>query len=118
MTQGVLGREAELGSGSAFLDRAVEGPAGFVLEGEPGIGKSTLWHAIVARGRERGLVVLAARPAEAERGLAHTGLGDLFEHVLKDVLPALSAPRRRALEVALLLEEAPGDLVDRRALAV
>ena len=50
--------------------------------------------------------MLVSRPAEAERGLAHAGLGDLFEDVLDDVLPALAAPRRRALEVALLLEEA------------
>ena len=55
-----------------------------------------------------GLRVLSSRPAEAERALAHVGLGDLFEGVLDDVLPALSAPRRRALEVALLREEALG----------
>jgi hypothetical protein len=49
---------------------------------------------------------IVSRPAEAERGLAHVGLGDLLEDVLDEVLPALSAPRRRALEIALLLEEA------------
>jgi predicted ATPase len=43
MTDKVLGRERELGLIHAFLDRAGEGPAGLVLEGEAGIGKSTLW---------------------------------------------------------------------------
>jgi len=78
----VIGREPELGLVSGFLDRSVEGSAGFVIEGEPGIGKSTLWLAAVAAARERGLLVVSSRPAEAERGLAHVGLGDLFEETL------------------------------------
>jgi DNA-binding CsgD family transcriptional regulator len=44
------------------------------------------------------------------------GLGDLFEGVLDDVLPALPAPRRHALEVALLLEDEADRAVDPRAL--
>jgi hypothetical protein len=73
-----------------------------VIEGEPGIGKSTLWLTAVAAARERGLLVVSSRPAEAERDLAHVGLGDLFEDALADVAPLLSTPRRRALEIALL----------------
>ena len=46
------------------------------------------------------------------------GLGDLLEGVVDDVLSALLTPRRRALQVALLHEEASGDPVDRRTLAV
>jgi hypothetical protein len=42
----------------------------------------------------------------------------LFEGVLGDVLPTLAPPRRHALEVALLVEEAHDDPVDHRALAV
>jgi hypothetical protein len=114
----VVGREQELGLVYAFLDRPLEGPRGFVLEGEPGIGKSTLWLAAVAAAHERGFLVLSSRPAETERGLAHVVLGDLFEAVLEDVLPALTAPRRRALEAALLTEEAPEHPVDPRALGV
>src|SRR5204862_5726655 len=70
----------------------------------------------VEHARAGGLRVLTARPAEAERGLAHVGLGDLFEDVLDEVLPALPPPRRRALEVALLLDDATEDAVDPRAL--
>lgn len=115
----LIAREKELASLHAFLGKGHHGPAALVLEGEAGIGKSTLWTAGVEYARARDLRILASRPAEVERGLAHVGLGDLFDDVLDDVLPVLSAPRRRALEAALLLEEeASGDPVDHRALAV
>jgi DNA-binding CsgD family transcriptional regulator len=113
----IVGREAELASLNAFIDET-EGSAALVLEGEAGVGKSTLWGAAVEHARARGLTVLSSRPAEAERGLGNVGLGDLLEGVIDDVLAALLPPRGRALQVALLREEASGDPVDRRTLAV
>ena len=84
----VLGRDDEVSSLHAFLDRPGDGGmAGLVLEGEAGIGKSTLWLAGVEAARERGLRVLSSRPAEVELGVAHAGLGDLLEDALGDVLP-------------------------------
>jgi DNA-binding CsgD family transcriptional regulator len=118
MTGEVVGRDSELRSIYTFLDAPVEAPAGLVLEGEPGIGKSTLWLAAVAAARERGFLVLVSCPAEAERAFAHVGLGDLFDRVLDDVIDELSPPRRRALEVALLRDESADDVADHRALAV
>jgi DNA-binding CsgD family transcriptional regulator len=114
----IVSREEELASLQAFIDGLQGGPTALVLEGDAGIGKSTLWLAGVEYARTRGLRVLSSRPAEAERSLAHVGLGDLFENVLDDVLPALTPPRRRALEVALLLEESKADAVDPRALGI
>jgi DNA-binding CsgD family transcriptional regulator len=117
MAREIVGRDEELGSIYVFLDQTADGPAALVLEGAAGIGKSTLWRAGIEAARARGFRILSSRPAEAERGLAHAGLGDLFENVLQSVLPALSAPRRRALEVALLVEEAE-HRVDPRTLGV
>jgi len=117
MSGGTIGRDAELDSVHAFLDRVLEGPSTLVLEGTAGIGKSTIWLAGVEAARERGMCVLVSRPAELDRGLAHAGLGDLFDKVLERVLPELSPPRRRALEVALLLEDATRDS-DPRTLGV
>jgi DNA-binding CsgD family transcriptional regulator len=119
MVTELIAREKELTSLHVFLGDVHDGPAALVLEGEAGIGKSTLWIAGVEYARAHNWRVLVSRPAEVERGLAHVGLGDLFDDVLEEVLPVLSAPRRRALEAALLLEEeATGEPVDHRALAV
>jgi len=118
MSLAIVGREEERTSLEAFVGRAEAGAAALVLEGEAGIGKSTLWHAGVELARSRGLRVLVSRPAEAESGLAYAGLGDLFEDALADVAPLISVPRRRALEIALLCEEAANDPVDHRALGV
>jgi DNA-binding CsgD family transcriptional regulator len=114
----IVGRQDELASLYAFIDEVERGPAALVLEGEAGIGKSTLWLAGVRHARTRGIRVLSSRPAEAERSFAHVGLVDLFEDVLVDVLHSLAPPRRRALEVAMLRDEASGERVDQRALAV
>lgn len=102
----------------AFLENASGGPTALVLEGEPGIGKSTAWLAGLEHARTLQVRILSSRPTEAEHGHAHLGLTDLLEDVLDDVLPALAAPRRRALEVAMLRGEPAGDPVDHRALAV
>jgi hypothetical protein len=74
----VVGRDAEVSVVYGYLGRAAYGPTAVVLEGEPGIGKSTLWLAGVEHARSLGCHVLSARPADAEHGLAHVGLGDLF----------------------------------------
>ncbi|MDL9979174.1 AAA family ATPase [Microbacterium sp. ASV49] len=118
-TGDVVGRDQELRTIHAFLDAPISEAAGLVLHGEPGIGKSTLWQAAVSAARERGCLVLRSRPAEAERGLALMGLGDLLDPVLDGVVDQLTAPRRHALEVALLREgETTGGAADERALVV
>lgn len=111
-----VGRDEELDALRAFLASERQAPACLVLEGVPGIGKSTLWQAGVEAARAAGMRVLTSRPAPAERGLVHAGLGDLLDGVLDDVLPTLPPPRRVALEVALLRRG--GDALDARALAV
>src|ERR687887_810791 len=96
----IVGREAELASLNAFIDGMEGGAGALVLEGEAGVGKSTLWGAAVEHARVRGLTVLSSRPAEAERGLGNVGLGDLLEGVVDDVL-GLDPSSSRALGFAL-----------------
>ena len=110
----ILGRQAELAAIGAFLtDRAGEARA-LVLEGEPGIGKTTLWRWAVANAESEGVIVLRAQPAELEQDLAFATLGDLLAEAL-DEIEALPEPQRRALRIALLLEESDGRLLDERA---
>ncbi len=41
----VIGRHREKAEADRFLDLLTEGPAALVLEGEAGIGKTTVWRA-------------------------------------------------------------------------
>ena len=118
MAADVVGREQELGALHAFLER----DARRACRARARRRARDRQVDALARGRraarDRGVRVLPSRPAEAERGLAYVGLGDLFDDVLEEVLPVLTPPRRRALEVALLLDEVPEEPVDPRALGV
>ncbi len=97
----MVGREAELSRLNSFLDDVAGGRAALLLEGESGIGKTTLWKRGVATAAERRWRVLSTRPAEPEAKLSYTGLADLLEGS-DDVIQALPSPQRSALEVALL----------------
>ena len=112
----VVGRDDEVAAIERALALAAAGPAALVLDGDPGIGKTTLWRAGVERARALGFRVLVARPAEAERELSFAGLADLVSDVTGR-LDALPAPQRRSLRVALLLDEAGATPVDDRAIA-
>jgi DNA-binding CsgD family transcriptional regulator len=113
----LVGRDDEVAALHAFFDQG-ERPVALVLEGEAGIGKTTLWSAGVEAARERGFRVLASRPVEAERGLAFAVLGDLFEDLPTELIDELPDPRRRALEVALLIEDAGAEPLDPLAVRV
>jgi DNA-binding CsgD family transcriptional regulator len=111
----VIGRDAELASVRAFLDGAAAGSSALLLEGEPGIGKSTVWLAALAEARRRSCVVLSCRCAQPERVLSFSGLTDIVGPVLDGVLPQLPQPQARALEIALVRVD-PGDApLDQRA---
>jgi DNA-binding CsgD family transcriptional regulator len=115
--EGVVGREVELPRVLAVLDASGAGSPGVVLEGEPGIGKSTLWRAGLDEAERRGFCILGARAAWAEQDLAFAALGDLLADVI-DEIGSLPEPQRRALRIALLLEESRGRPPEPRTIAV
>ena len=114
MARELIGREIEL---DAALTAFATLPAVVALEGEAGIGKTSVWHAVLEQLEARGNVVLSARPAEAETHLSYAGLADLLDPVLDDRLAELPAPQRQALEAALLRAEAEGPTPDQAAIA-
>ena len=97
----VIGRDREIAEANGFLDEAALRSRGLLLVGEPGIGKSTVWSAIVDVAGSRGCDLLLAHPAEAESELAFGVLTDLFARVDESVLDGLPTNRRDALETAL-----------------
>jgi DNA-binding CsgD family transcriptional regulator len=109
-------READLVA--SFVDRVAEAPGVLVIEGEAGIGKTTLWSDGVARAQRAGFHVAVSRVAQAESTLSFAALGDLFHDVPEQVLALLPPPQRRALEVALLRREADERALDARAVAM
>lgn len=104
----LVGREKELDELARFLDAVPAGPVGLLLEGDAGIGKTTLWREAVLEALDRSYCVLACRSVESEAQLAFTALGDLLEEVPDWATAGLPAPQRRALEVALLQVDAEG----------
>jgi DNA-binding CsgD family transcriptional regulator len=123
----VLGRDAELGRIDAWLHGPPQpsspapgpardaAPAACVLEGEPGIGKTTVLAEAVRRARLAGWRILSCRPAPSDAGLPHVGLADLLATVGDDIFESLPPPQRRPLEVALLRAEAGDGDLDPRA---
>jgi predicted ATPase len=101
----VYGRDRELQVVSSFLAGAQERPAALVLQGEPGMGKTTLWRNGVDDALARGFDVLATTPASGETQLSFAVLSDLVGGRVAEVRDDLPAPQRRALEAALLLDE-------------
>jgi len=104
----IIGRQAEQAAISAFLDGLSAGPAVLVVEGQAGMGKTTLWRHAMAQAAGRGYRVLSSRPSEAETRLSFSGLADLVGGILEDVDVQLPAPQRNALDVALFLATASG----------
>jgi DNA-binding CsgD family transcriptional regulator len=117
LSEQLVGRRQELAAIDAFLAADTDGAAALVLEGEAGIGKTSVWRDGVERARGRGFRVLTARPVGAEVRLSFAGLGDLLGEVVDEALPSLPEPQRHALEAALLLAESP-DSPDPRAVGV
>ena len=117
VTPAVIGREGELNLIEAWLDAAEPGARALLLQGEAGIGKTTIWHAALDAADRRGHRLVVTRPTEAEARLPFAGLNDLFGDLL-DAGPALPPPQQRALEVALMRATAEGEPMPPLALSL
>jgi DNA-binding CsgD family transcriptional regulator len=112
MTEVIVGRDAELASLRDFVESVSGGAIALVLEGEAGMGKTTLWRYGVETAETAGLCVLEAQPAESETSLSFSGLGDLLDPVLEEALAPLAVGQRSALARALVLEDVDGPAPD------
>ncbi|HYM95876.1 MAG TPA: AAA family ATPase, partial [Candidatus Sulfotelmatobacter sp.] len=115
----VIGRGAELEKLRGWLTGQAPATARTVLviEGEPGIGKTTVWGEGVRQARLATTTVLVCRPRAADSSLPNVSLTDLLRNVRDDDFAKLPGPQRKPLEVATLRREAAEGDLEPRAVA-
>jgi DNA-binding CsgD family transcriptional regulator len=113
----IVARSEELERGRAYL-AAADGLRGLVVKGAAGMGKTTVWQALVDEAAAGGRLVLSCRAAAAEATYAFASLSDLLAPLVDESLELLPEPQRVALEVALLHASPPRTPLNRRAVGV
>src|SRR5262245_13195943 len=117
MTAGMASRPAEEEALGEFLAAATNSPSALLVDGEAGIGKTTVWLAGLEQARGRGFQVLSARAVDAESVLAYASLADLLTVVDHDTWADLPEPQRIAIDRVLLRERTADAVTDQRAVA-
>lgn len=117
MSSGVISRSAEFRAVSEFLLSAELAPTGLVIDGEAGIGKTTIWLAALAMARDRGFLVFSARTGQAESVLAYAAVADLLGDVDPAVLATLPDVQRLAVDRVMLRASTEGPATDQRVVA-
>ncbi|MGQ9406248.1 AAA family ATPase [Mycolicibacterium gilvum] len=92
-------------------------PAGLLIEGEAGIGKTTMLAGVVDAARQAGFRVLSAHGDQSGSGLAHAAIADLFAGVQTDILDGLPELQRRAADGVLRRGDGTGGPTDERVIA-
>lgn len=117
MGSGVIERPAEYRVVAEFLRAAAMQPSGLILEGEAGVGKTTLWLAGVDDARARGFRVFWARVGPQETSLTYAAVADLLSEVEPAVLDALPEVQRHAVDHVLLRASGTGPATDQGVIA-
>jgi DNA-binding CsgD family transcriptional regulator len=112
-----IGREVERAEIDRFLSQLCRGLRVLLVEGDAGIGKTTLLVDGVDKALELGITVLSACPAESELPLEFAGLADLLDAVPAVAIDGLPPPQRRAIRQAVLRAEDQSRATDLRSAA-
>src|ERR1700752_1819864 len=113
----VVSRPLEFRAVTEFLRSASQQPSGLVIEGEAGIGKTTLWLSAVEQARDRGYQVFSARVGQAESVLAYATVADLLRDIDATVLAALPDIQRVAVDRVLPRASTEDHTPDQRVVA-
>jgi DNA-binding CsgD family transcriptional regulator len=99
VSEGLIGRDTEIGRLDAVLDRLRERGAALIIRGEAGIGKSALLGCCRERASSLGARALTTIGVESEAELAFAGLHQLLRPITRrmDLLPV---PQREVLDAA------------------
>ena len=117
MTPGMASRPSEEAALSEFLDSASSTPSALLLDGEAGIGKTTVWLAGLKRARDRGFRALSARAVNAQSMLAYAPLADLLTGLDPDTWADLPDPQRIAVDRLMRREQSADAVTDQRAVS-
>lgn len=104
----MIGRERELQMVAAVLEQATGSPAALIIDGDAGIGKTTLCRAAADTATNRGFSVFTTSGAAAEISLAWAGLADLLSGMDDRFLDELSALHQKALRSIMTGDAASG----------
>lgn len=112
----MIGRDDERAVVAQFVSAAGARRAVLTIDGEAGIGKSTLLREAITVARAAGMEVLRTSPGEQESTLTFTGLTDLLATIDADAITQLPDPQRHAIAAATLRTDAGSQPLDQRAI--
>jgi hypothetical protein len=93
---GLVGRESELALIETMLEHSVDRGSVLIIQGEPGVGKSTLLDAAARTARQRDLLVLRTTGVEIEAEMPFAGLHQMLGPLLS-AIGGLTEKQRNAL---------------------
>ncbi|HZP53067.1 LuxR C-terminal-related transcriptional regulator [Actinocrinis sp.] len=117
MAHSIVGRADEVAVLERFIEDTDPVLRAIVIDGEAGIGKSTLLGSLTDSARARGLPVLECRPSRSETDLSYVGLTDLLAGLDHGVFQTLPGPQARVIRTILRREEPEGQF-DRLSLYI
>src|ERR1700724_2847623 len=112
----LFGREREIAQLEGALANVANRGGALLLNGAPGIGKTSLLDVVISRAHDRVYRVLAITGVENEAHLAYAGLQQLLQPVLASA-GGLADPQKTALLTALGMRGGPAPEVFLVALA-
>jgi DNA-binding CsgD family transcriptional regulator len=104
--RGLIGRQDDRTTLRRFVDLASERGGALLLQGEAGVGKTALMNDVAAGAEQAGTRVLRAVGAEFEADVSLAALHQLLQPIVRSA-DQLGGAQRRALHVALGLEDGP-----------
>lgn len=113
----VVGRSYELRTIADYLVSAGAEPSALLIEGEAGVGKSTLWLAALEQAGNLGFHTLSARASRAESELAYGTVADLLGEVEPELLDGLPDVQMAAIDRVLLRDTRDSSAIDEHLVA-
>lgn len=111
----VVGRDEERVVGATFVAAAASGPAALHIDGQPGIGKTTLFRYVTELARASGSTLLESSPTSSESSMSFVGLTDLLRDVPDAAFEDMPEVQRSSLAAATLRAAPSAESVDERS---